>query len=66
MKIKRKARRRDNNNNLVAEPPTNNPLTRFFRPKQKWVGGSIKEGGHWIKEQTTINNQQQKITTHQN
>ena len=49
MKVKRKPMRRDGNNNLVEEPPTNNPLTRFYRPKQKWVGGSVKEGGHWVK-----------------
>lgn len=52
MKIKRKPRRRDCNNNLVAEPETNNPNTIFYRPKQKWVGGSIKDGGHWVKETT--------------
>ena len=52
MKIKRKARRRDSNNNLIAEPETNNPTTIFFRPKQKWVGGSIKDGGHWVKQST--------------
>jgi hypothetical protein len=52
MKIKRKPRRKDSNNNLVAEPETNNPNTIFFRPKQIWVGGSIKDGGHWIKQQT--------------
>ena len=53
MKIKRKSRRRDCNNNLVAEPETNNPNTIFYRPKQKWVGGSIKDGGHWVKESNT-------------
>lgn len=50
MKIKRKARRRDSSGNLIGEPETNNPLTIFYRPKQKWVGGSIKNGGHWVKE----------------
>tara|TARA_B100000963_G_scaffold360669_1_gene392471 strand:- start:3851 stop:4021 length:171 start_codon:yes stop_codon:yes gene_type:complete len=56
MKIKRRARRKDNNNNLVEEPPTNNPLTRFYRPKQKWIGKSIKEGGHWVKIKPKTNN----------
>lgn len=55
MKIKRKPRRRDENNNVVPEPETNNPLTRFYRPKQKWVGEKIKNGGHWVKEQITTN-----------
>lgn len=50
MKIKRKPLRRDSSNNLVDEPETDNPLTRFYRPKQTWSGGSIKNGGHWLKD----------------
>ena len=43
MKIKRRPMRRDSNNNIVPEPETNNPMTRFFRPKQRW------DGVRWVK-----------------